>query len=336
MAVTATDHSPIVGIIALLSMVIAVLAVGVRLVIKYVITKGLSMDDYLILVAVLFCVVQSICIVVAATHGLGKAESSLSEDNLDTVFKAAYAAEILYVASLTFAKLSSLAFVSFLTQRIGMKEWIFGGAILVWAFTAEFAVAFQCQLPRPWTGQCFDRDAWWTYFAVNNMLIEAALIVLPALLVIRLQTAKKKAALICFLLRIVVIAVIILELYYRHRTTHPSALTAWPVSVCMQSVQSLAILAACIPYLKPFMEGLQSTGLHPYLYPKQSQGSYATRSRKNFGSQELRKLAGVTNRTNVSTDPQEWEAQSQSSQSHIIIRETRTWAVDVQSTAGGD
>lgn len=67
---------------------------------------------------------------------------------------------MLYVASLTFSKLSALAFMTFLMQRTRKAEWVLIALISAWAVAAEFAVAFQCDLPQPWRWnqtRCFNR-----------------------------------------------------------------------------------------------------------------------------------------------------------------------------------
>ena len=67
---------------------------------------------------------------------------------------------MLLITSITFAKLSLLAFLRNLTprkldRRIGL---VIGLVVLLWFITAIFTTAFQCHLPRPWDysgGRCF-------------------------------------------------------------------------------------------------------------------------------------------------------------------------------------
>lgn len=57
-----------------------------------------------------------------------------------------------------------------------------------------------------------------------------------------------------------VLAATILQLIYLNRAAHTSDATfkAWPVVLGAQMVQSLSIITACIPSLKPFLESLES------------------------------------------------------------------------------
>ncbi|GKZ16509.1 hypothetical protein AbraCBS73388_000087 [Aspergillus brasiliensis] len=287
--VTDTNRSPIIGILALLFAVISTLSGAARLGIKYAITRKFTVDDHLICVAMAFSVLQTICITIAAQNGYGEAESASSQERIDIALKSVYAAEMLYVASLTFSKLSALAFMTFLMQRTRKTEWILIALISAWGVAAEFAVAFQCDLPQPWR---------WN---------------------------QKRVAI-----------AIIIELVYRQQNKHaPDPLLAiWKAAVCVQLVQCLSIVVACAPHLKPFMDGLQSTGLRMYYLPGETsgRGEYARVSKAKAAAHELSGLVGVENSTAVSAGrgQQDWDdAMSHTSQSHII-RETRTWVVEEQ------
>ncbi|PWY92270.1 hypothetical protein BO70DRAFT_327359 [Aspergillus heteromorphus CBS 117.55] len=342
--VTDTNRSPIIGILAWLLLVISSLAGAARLGIKYAITRRFSMDDYLIFVSLVISFLQTGCISIAVHNGYGTEQSASSDEQIETALKALYAAYLLYIISLSFAKLSALAFMTFLMQRTRKMEWVFTGLIVVWAISAEFALAFQCGFPNPWDlakHNCFDREAWWLYFGVTNILSEFALIVIPSLLVLHIQMAdsKKVVVICCFLTRLSVVGAIIVELVYRDssKNAEDPLLELWKVAVCIQLIQSFAILAACIPHLKPFMDGLQSTGLRLYYLPGETsrQGDYNYGSRGKTVGHQLSGLAGtaVANSTTVFANrPQpDWndDNMSQNSQSHII-RETVEWVVEEQ------
>ncbi|RAL03502.1 uncharacterized protein BO80DRAFT_349999 [Aspergillus ibericus CBS 121593] len=339
--VTDTNRSPVIGILAWLFLVISILAGAARLVIKYAIARAFTMDDYLISVAMALSVLQTACVSIAARHGLGQEQSASSHGQLEAALKSVYAAEMLYVACLTFAKLSALMFMTFLMQRTRTVEWGLVVLISAWAVVAEFAVAFQCDLPRPWSwvdNKCFDREAWWQFFGAMNVLTELALIVVPSLLVLQIQmaVARKTVVIGCFLTRLLVVGAIVTELVYRDRSKNAQdpMLAVWVVTICAQLVQCLAIVAACIPHLKPFMDGLQSTGLRLYYLPgeRSRRTDYAYGSKEQSVGHELSGLAGVVNRTTVLAGQRQrdWDdALSQTSQSRII-RETKTWVVEEQ------
>ena len=57
-----------------------------------------------------------------------------------------------------------------------------------------------------------------------------------------------------------VLGVIVVQLVYQNRAdgTNDRTFKMWPVVILAQTVQSLSIITACIPCLKPFLESLES------------------------------------------------------------------------------
>ncbi|PWY76980.1 hypothetical protein BO70DRAFT_363535 [Aspergillus heteromorphus CBS 117.55] len=349
--VTPTNLSPVVSIMAWLLMVISALAVFTRVGIKYVISRQLSLDDGLILVSLLFCILQSVCVANEASNGFGMQRSLIPDSHLEPLLKSNYAADMLYICSITFAKLSTLAFITFLMQRTRKIEWGIIGITVIWAITAEFAVAFQCHLPQPWDwleGRCFDRNAWWNYFDISNLFLELIIIIFPSLLMLQTQMHWKKKVIVltCFLTRLAVIISIVIGLVYRDRvsTEADPTLAPWSVAVCMQITQCADIVVACVPQLKPFLKGLESSGLR--LYKLQGENSIRAGYYQSHGSrgksvgQELSGLRGVSNQTTVTAHSPGWQdqwndGQSHTSQSHII-RETREWVVEEEPVRTDD
>ncbi len=126
----------------------------------------------------LFAIGQSTAVSVEAGHGYGTPSDPLSRsqmtanlkvcalNNHETEFrltycKSEYAASLLYVASLCFAKASVLALIKNLTPIRSHQQVTYGLAMLIflWAIIGEFGTAFLCHLPRPWNyleGRCSD------------------------------------------------------------------------------------------------------------------------------------------------------------------------------------
>jgi hypothetical protein len=129
----------------------------------------------------------------------------------------------------------------------------------------------------------------------------------------------------------------------------------WPVALAMVVAQSLGIITACIPYLKPFIQSLESgmirsddirrrggvrgTLTHGYLREgKSSQGSGRFKSsqlsRQSQKPHELGPLkrdghshtiASITVCKGAEHD-REWDVESHSSRTRIITQ-TKTWGV---------
>ncbi|KAL8960041.1 MAG: hypothetical protein Q9183_005532 [Haloplaca sp. 2 TL-2023] len=163
--------------------------------------------------------------------------------------------------------------------------------ILLWMFTSFFVVGFQCHLPDPWrsiSNTCIDIKAFWAYYHIMNALTDIALIILPWIILSNLQVeARRKAVIIgCFAARIMsvsplfpqpnpqlsspdpltqnnnsVVAITIVQLYYLLKPApEPFDLTysVWRIILLGEVVLTLSLVTACIPYLKPFMEALET------------------------------------------------------------------------------
>jgi hypothetical protein len=73
-----------------------------------------------------------------------------------------YAFDLLYVATLCFAKLSVLVFFYYVVVQRAQRQSVLGFAVFIslWTVTSLLAVGFQCKLPKPWeifTLNCFNR-----------------------------------------------------------------------------------------------------------------------------------------------------------------------------------
>lgn len=103
-------------------------------------------------------------------------------------------------------------------------------------------------------------------------------------------------------------------------------------AIATQFCQALSIVTSCAPQLKPFLDSLQSSGMHlngmTRSYKSSASGSYG-RTGRNAGNNR-QKLEPIPlrdgNHTIVTAAKGGWDMGSQSSQTQTI-RETRTWMV---------
>jgi hypothetical protein len=90
--------------------------------------------------------------VVLSFEGLGTA-GPLMLDQIDLLIKGYYASEILYVAAIGLTKLSILVLfynVVAMQRTIRRIVMAFGVLVSAWTIASVMAIAFQCELPRPW------------------------------------------------------------------------------------------------------------------------------------------------------------------------------------------
>ena len=139
------------------------------------------------------------------------------------------------------------------------------------------------------------------------------------------------------------------QLFFLNRTADSQnpTLDFWSAAVCTQVVQSVSLITACIPYLKPFFESLESGMIRSDLRRRGMKFSYGSGSGKSAGSttlgdsltssrlakpsensHELREIPRTgfghpANSTTITATRDEWDDRSETSQSKII-RQTTT------------
>ena len=115
----------------------------------------------------------------------------------------------MYVVTLGLAKVSVCIHVWGLSPIHQQKVLSIGVGCFsaLWALTSLFVAAFECKVPLVWKifgGRCLNLFAFWTYFAVLNIITDLTLIGLPVPIILKLQVSAGKKAVImsCFATRL--------------------------------------------------------------------------------------------------------------------------------------
>ena len=111
-----------------------------------------------------------------------------------------------------------------------------------------------------------------------------------------------------------VIAAAIAQLLYLHRASGSEDFTyrVWPAVLCNQLVQNLGIITACIPYIKPFLESLESGMIRTddlrrrgvtaaYGYTSDNSRPHGSASTSSASSNRLRRLLSRETTKSVAT-----------------------------------
>ncbi|MCJ1310347.1 hypothetical protein MMC25_004011 [Agyrium rufum] len=335
--VTINDLGPAVNVVTWVLGAATGLTILTRFATKYALSRRPGIDDAAIVLATIFSV------------------------GLDTD----YAGGLLYVLSLTFSKISIQLLLYSLTPVAShvCLALTLGALIVTWGVSAVFSAAFRCHTPLIWHtigGQCFHQNAFWTYFGISNIIIEATLVALPVVIIgsTQMPIQRKISIGVYFMTRLAVMGSIVSELVFRHRNRNSQDPTydAWPVLISLQFAQSLSIIIACIPYLKPFLLSIES-GLirtddtrrlggrsflgydisakagNPFNDSSQAKPSSGSKSIKllSWPQSTLSRAEGkTTSKVASGEDHARWETESQASQSRFI-RHTKTFAVEVDA-----
>ncbi|KAI1361537.1 hypothetical protein F5Y08DRAFT_314435 [Xylaria arbuscula] len=263
-----TSQSSTVQLLLWFIFVVSVLTVAARLGTKYALTRKLGWDDYIMLVAQVAYLAQCISISIGVANDLGVPAREISNGAIDSFLKAEYASIVFYILTLALIKWSISAFIRQLSRSTSHTrlDWALQGTTGLWVLTSVLVSLFQCALPSPWDYYhgvgCVDRRAWWTYVAVLNILTDVFTVALYVFIIGRLQIARSKKVIVLsiFSVRLLVVGVSIAQLAVFLEVFSYSDPTAslWLPVILNQTTLVISTITACTPYLKPFMESLES------------------------------------------------------------------------------
>ncbi|KAI3333198.1 hypothetical protein F4824DRAFT_472564 [Ustulina deusta] len=237
--------------------------------VKYAMLRRFKLDDGFLLLGIIFALSLSIAYSVAASNGLGK--KHLADAQLVIIQKAYYAADILYVSSLSSVKLSLLVFIRQIVVDMNHTRFIlslisFQSLIAV---ASLFASAFQCMPPYTWNTlahQCFNQSKFWVAFGVLDIFTDVSIILASIVIVwtVHVSFSRKMIVVGCFAPRLLVVAAAIARLAFLVPIS-PNDHWAWRswIPVVTTEVQvCLSIATACIPSVKPLFEAVEAGVWH--------------------------------------------------------------------------
>ncbi|KAL8947503.1 MAG: hypothetical protein Q9222_006222 [Ikaeria aurantiellina] len=263
----AEDYNAVVNVVNWSLLVVTLLTVLTRTILRWAVARKNELDDTVIMVASIFGAGQTIAISMEVSTGLGRHVYHLTATDKIRFQKSYYAAGLVYIPCICLSKLAVLLLLRKITPIVSHRRQILATEYLTvgWALIAESVLIFQCKMPYPWAilqDHCIDSSAFWYFVGIAQLLLDIALVLLPWIIVRRVQMDMHRKIVIacCFGSRLTVVVAVIAQLVYFHSATKSDDQTfnLWPVTICTQLVQSLSIISACVPYLKPFFDSLET------------------------------------------------------------------------------
>ena len=107
--------------------------------------------------------------------------------------KSLYVANIFFILSLCFAKLS-IAVIARSLKPLALNNQLclgVGALTILWAIVSLSVAAFQCHVPETWnflSNSCINRTSFWAFVNIFSILLDMPLIVVPISVVYDLQT----------------------------------------------------------------------------------------------------------------------------------------------------
>ena len=118
-----------------------------------------------------------------------------------------YTAQLLSIASMAFSKISVVMLLKRITQILSNSYKIGLGMVVIWGIFSFLAMAFQCQLPKPWTfvpSQCNTHGHLQYPVIILNMLTDGVLGLgmLPTIWKLKLGRSIRVTVIILFGIRL--------------------------------------------------------------------------------------------------------------------------------------
>ncbi|KAJ5291074.1 hypothetical protein N7478_000325 [Penicillium angulare] len=245
---------------------ISTVAVALRIWARKLTGCKLFLDDYLILIALLFKYGCSIGVTMLLFNGLGYHMDIVPEEQIVAYFKIGWANPFVYTPCVAFIKLSVLALYKrlFAVRYMVLACNIMASVVILWTVSILVANTLSCiPIKKSWDmsidGSCIDMASFYYGMQIPNIVSDLIILVMPIKVVVGLPIAKtQKLLLSCvflvggltFIFDCVRLWVAIQLTKSGPDITYNQAPTAmW---TCTES--AVGIVGACLPNLRPLFK----------------------------------------------------------------------------------
>ncbi|GFG12708.1 integral membrane protein [Aspergillus udagawae] len=192
--ITPNNHGAIVSLFTFIFLSSTGIVVLAKIASMVYLKRSVLSVDIPIWICMVVALVQSILIQVAVNHGMGRHRSEVSSDSFDAYNKINYAAEFLLLFVLALSKVSTGNLIRSISPSNSIRRWCLMAhiGVGVWMLLALFGTAFQC--PEPYweysPSRCIGKGAIVYPIMVLNMVLDAALVILPIVMLWNVQMPR--------------------------------------------------------------------------------------------------------------------------------------------------
>ncbi|GIZ45533.1 hypothetical protein CKM354_000869500 [Cercospora kikuchii] len=290
---------------AVVPLFLAIAAVLARLWCRWKRKAGYKLDDFLIVLALLACIVVVINDLIMVNHGLGKHIYVLGPEANHYLHLGWFIAEFSYTVAIVAVKLSILAlyYRTFAPLNIKWEVVIMTVFTVLWGSSVFICMMLHCvPLRKYWDpdvpGVCnLDNQKYLFAISIPNILIDVILLGMPVRYVLMLEMGRRQKQTIAglFLFGGFVCVASIMRLISVSLQDDTSPDTTWvPVNQAIWATVEIltAIISACLPCLGPILSHLWPSAFSNDRAPS------VTRLRQwTYGSEPRRSKKNSTNNT---------------------------------------
>ncbi|KAK0325893.1 hypothetical protein LTR82_003432 [Friedmanniomyces endolithicus] len=260
------------GPYALLTAVILIIITGLTLMIKFRTVAATfrrpRRDDIALAAALVFALGYTIALCQAVNRGLGRVASELTTNEAQLLSQSYYVSNILLYLSLASAKASATMLIIAIkpSRRMLVSFYSVLAIVGIWAIAAVLAVALQCK-PTRWvmgpstSDTCIDQYGAQVGIRLVDIATDAALALLPAVMVSSIQMSFHKRLVVAFMfgLRLVQVTPVLTAISlvklgnFYNATLEDRPFEAVVPSIWTSLAPNVSIITACLPSIKRFL-----------------------------------------------------------------------------------
>ncbi|KAL5051939.1 hypothetical protein BDW71DRAFT_212992 [Aspergillus fruticulosus] len=249
---------------------ISIVIVAMRIYTRLGLMKSSGREDWTILASLTFAVIYLALVICQYQYGLGKHNDALSHHELQLQLKSLWAAIPMYNASLLFTKISLLLqyLRIFPSYKFRIICYVVMGVVIAystWAIVSGFVncVPVAKFWDRELPGHCLSFEALWFFNASMNIATDLTLLILPMPLITQLQLPKRQKLALMGVFALGGLSVF--RLLPRTKKGSNVAAAYWTAAEC-----NVAIICACLPFLRPLVSRIFPKFLSTNSYNKYS------------------------------------------------------------------
>ncbi|KAF2729356.1 hypothetical protein EJ04DRAFT_516021 [Polyplosphaeria fusca] len=285
---TPFDHSGWIVIANALGMILALIALAVRMYIRKSISPPCKSDDVFAWVATGVAFVQTSLVFWQIDVGFGRTIHDLAVFNVEKVQRIRYANDVLYLLIIYLTKCSMIFLLHRITPDAKQQQFLavgLGGCAL-FALVSVVLSLTRCDTSSPWIqygADCGALFAKWRAVAAFDVFSEIVVFSIPLTFLFGLQMKldQKLKVVMAFALRLPVVVFALFRLYSLQKEidSDDPTLAGALVYVWQQSEMHYSLIAATLPCVTPFLSSVNT----------------------HFGALELQSIAGSHAHSSPST-----------------------------------
>ncbi|KAF4772184.1 hypothetical protein HAV15_004967 [Penicillium sp. str.  len=256
---TETNHNGLITVIASFSLFLVLGSLGIRVHSAYS-RRVRQLDDLTFAATVILALAQISVIFVQIYLGWGKSKLLMADEYWNSIEKAAYSADILYIAILSSSKASTALFYRTITQR--SSQWMSYALLTVTLLCAPITIvllSLRCDR-HPWHNinkQCSVLFPHWQAVTALDIIFESILLLYPIRAIMQLQTTLSNKVIVILVLscRLFLIPISAIHLHYMSQQVNSPdpTLEGSFATVVAEIHVALSVLVLTAPLMKPFI-----------------------------------------------------------------------------------